>query len=124
MNSHRKVTLLSLLSVGTIIGCVMLPLLAERVGRRATMGIYFALMAIFIVIGFGYVYYLTANALLWFFVCLFFLGLGGAKRGGSGSTWRLDPSRLEISSVQSFGPRPRAAPHTDRITTSVSVTVK
>jgi MFS family permease len=68
-----------LLSVGTIIGCVMLPVLAERVGRRATMAIYFALMAIFIVIGFGYVYYLAANALLWFFVCLFFLGLGGAN---------------------------------------------
>jgi MFS family permease len=68
-----------LLAVGTIIGCVMLPLLAERVGRRATMAIYFALMAIFIVIGFGYVYYLAVNALLWFFVCLFFLGLGGAN---------------------------------------------
>ena len=68
-----------LLSVGTIIGCVMLPVMAERVGRRATMAIYFALMAIFIVIGFGYVYYLAANALVWFFVCLFFLGLGGAN---------------------------------------------
>ncbi|HJQ27121.1 MAG TPA: MFS transporter [Blastocatellia bacterium] len=68
-----------LLSVGTIIGCLMLPVLAERLGRRATMAIYFALMAIFIALGFGYVYYLAANALWGFFVCLFFLGLGGAN---------------------------------------------
>jgi nitrate/nitrite transporter NarK len=29
--------------------------------------------------GFGYVFYLGANALRWFLVCLFFLGIGGAN---------------------------------------------
>ena len=68
-----------LLSVGTILGCVLLPILAEKFGRRLTMGFYFSLMFLFIALGFGYVFYLEAGALFWFFVCLFFLGLGGAN---------------------------------------------
>ncbi|MDR1989558.1 MAG: MFS transporter [Acidobacteriaceae bacterium] len=67
------------LSVGTILGCLALPLLAERAGRRATLGIFFLLMFFSIAIGFGYVFYLSTNALAWFFVVLFFLGLGGAN---------------------------------------------
>jgi len=42
-----------LLSVGTIIGCIVLPILAERFGRRLTLAIYFALMFVFISLGFG-----------------------------------------------------------------------
>jgi MFS family permease len=68
-----------LLSAGTIIGCVALPVLAERLGRRATLAIYFAMMAVFIALGFGYVFYLSSGALMWFMVCLFFLGIGGAN---------------------------------------------
>ena len=68
-----------LLAAGTIIGCIPLPILAERFGRRMTLGIYFALMFLFIALGFGYVFYLTHGALLWFMVCLFFLGIGGAN---------------------------------------------
>jgi MFS family permease len=68
-----------LLSVGTILGCLVLPILAERLGRRRTLGIYFLLMFIFILLAFGYVFYLQAGALEWFMVCLFFLGLGGAN---------------------------------------------
>lgn len=68
-----------LLSVGTIIGCVVLPILAERFGRRLTLAIYFALMFVFISLGFGYVFYLAEGALFWFMICLFFLGLGGAN---------------------------------------------
>jgi MFS family permease len=68
-----------LLAFGTIIGCLMLPWLAERFGRRLTLGCYFALMAIFIWLGFGYVFYLRAHALTGFMACLFFLGLGGAN---------------------------------------------
>jgi MFS family permease len=67
------------LSAGTIIGCLLLPLLAEKFGRRITLAIYFALMAIFISVGFGYVFYLNQNALVWFMVCLFWLGVGGAN---------------------------------------------
>jgi len=67
------------LSVGTILGCIVLPPLAERFGRRLTLGGYFFLMFLSIAIGFGYVFYLPGNALPLFFVVLFFLGLGGAN---------------------------------------------
>ncbi|HYL78331.1 MAG TPA: MFS transporter [Bryobacteraceae bacterium] len=68
-----------LLSIGTILGCLMLPSLAAKFGRRGALGFYFVLMLLFIALGFGYVFYLGANALVWFFVCLFFLGVGGAN---------------------------------------------
>ena len=68
-----------LLSVGTIIGCIVLPMLAERFGRRLTLAIYFALMFVFISLGFGYVFYLQEGSLFWFMICLFFLGIGGAN---------------------------------------------
>lgn len=68
-----------LLSAGTILGCLILAPIAERIGRRATLALYFALMFAAIAAGFGYVFYLDASALLWFFVCLFFLGVGGAN---------------------------------------------
>ncbi|HSB11704.1 MAG TPA: MFS transporter [Blastocatellia bacterium] len=68
-----------ILSAGTIAGCLVLPGLAEKFGRRATLAIYFALMAVFIALGFGYVFYLSERALLWFMICLFFLGIGGAN---------------------------------------------
>jgi len=68
-----------LLSVGTILGCLVLPPLAEKLGRRATLGIYFLLMFVFITLGFGYIFYLQDGALFWFLGCLFFLGVGGAN---------------------------------------------
>jgi MFS family permease len=68
-----------LLSVGTILGCLLTPWLMERLGRRGTLGVFFALMAIFITLGFGYSFYLSQNALPWFMSCLFFLGIGGAS---------------------------------------------
>ncbi len=68
-----------LLSVGTILGCIALPLLAERWGRRVTLGFYFLLMFVCISLGFGYLFYLTQGALKWFMVCLFFLGFGGGN---------------------------------------------
>jgi MFS family permease len=68
-----------LLAAGTIIGCIPLPILAERLGRRVTLGVYFGLMFLTISLGFGYVFYLTEHALLWFMFCLFFLGVGGAN---------------------------------------------
>jgi MFS family permease len=68
-----------LLSIGTILGCVVLPLVAERWGRRLTMGFYFALMGVSIAISFGYVFYMTPHALPWFFAMVFLLGLGGAN---------------------------------------------
>ncbi len=66
------------LSVGTILGCLVLPPLAESFGRRLTLGFYFAVMFVSIAVGFGYVFYLP-NALKPFFAVLFFLGVGGAN---------------------------------------------
>ncbi len=68
-----------LLSVGTILGCLAMPWLANRLGRRGALAIYFALMAGFIAFGFGYAFYLSHGALPWFLISLFFLGIGGAN---------------------------------------------
>jgi MFS family permease len=57
----------------------MLPSLAARFGRRGALAFYFVLMFTFVGLGFGYVFYLGTNALPWFFICLFFLGIGGAN---------------------------------------------
>jgi MFS family permease len=68
-----------LVAFATIIGCLAMPRLAEKLGRRGALAFYFAVMAVFIALTFGKVFYLGAAALPWFFVCLFFLGLGGAN---------------------------------------------
>jgi MFS family permease len=68
-----------LLSVATILGGIVLPYIAERIGRRATLAAYFACMMASIALGFGYVFYLAQQALSLFLVSLFFLGLGGAN---------------------------------------------
>jgi MFS family permease len=68
-----------LLSAGTIAGCVALPPIADALGRRVTLGIYFAIMFLSIAIGFGYLFYLAQHALAWFLASLFVLGVGGAN---------------------------------------------
>jgi MFS family permease len=68
-----------LVAFATILGCLAMPWLAERLGRRGALAAYFTLMMIFIVLTFANVFYLGPTALPWFFVCLFFLGLGGAN---------------------------------------------
>jgi len=68
-----------LVSFATILGCLAMPWLAEKFGRRGALGFYFALMLAFIALTFGKVFYLGAEALPWFFACLFFLGFGGAN---------------------------------------------
>jgi MFS family permease len=68
-----------LVSFATILGCLAMPWLAEKLGRRGALGFFFALMSAFIALTFGKVFYLGASALAWFFVCLFFLGFGGAN---------------------------------------------
>jgi len=68
-----------IVALGTILGCAALPLLAERYGRRKTLGMYFALMFLTISIGFGYTFYLEQNALLWFILILFFQGIAGGN---------------------------------------------
>ena len=67
------------LSIGTILGCIAAPFIAERLGRRRAMAFFFATMGISIVVTFGYVFYLPASAFNWLFVCILFLGIGGAN---------------------------------------------
>jgi nitrate/nitrite transporter NarK len=68
-----------LLASGTIIGCLCMPLLANRIGRRGALAFYFALMTISISSAFGYAFYLPHHALQVFLPCLFFVGLGGGN---------------------------------------------
>jgi MFS family permease len=67
------------LAIGTILGCVFVPVIAERIGRRPGMALFFAILGVSVVVAFGYVFYLGASALYWFFICIFFLGVGGAN---------------------------------------------
>jgi len=69
----------AILSVGTILGALSVPFIADRLGRRVNQAIFYSLMLVVIVVTFGYVFYLQTDALKWFFVCLFFLGIGGAN---------------------------------------------
>jgi MFS family permease len=68
-----------LVAFATILGCLLMPWLAERLGRRGALAFYFTLMLIFIALTFGKVFYMGPAALPRFFVCLFFLGVGGAN---------------------------------------------
>ena len=68
-----------LLSAGTILGCLLLGVLADPLGRRGSLAFYFALMFGSIALAFGHSFYLPDHALEWFMVCLFFLGVGGAN---------------------------------------------
>ena len=67
-----------LLSIGTILGCLILPVVAERVGRRKTAAIYFAGMAVSIAGSFGWAFYLP-NGLAPFIAWLFVLGFFGGN---------------------------------------------
>jgi MFS family permease len=70
-----------ILSIGTILGAIISSDLGEWWGRRAALGFFYALMLIFIVGGFGYIYYLPpeSNPLTLFMISTFFLGVGGAS---------------------------------------------
>lgn len=68
-----------LVAFATILGCLLMPWLAERLGRRAALAFYFVVMLVFIALAFGKVFYLAQSALPLFFPCVFFLGLGGAN---------------------------------------------
>ncbi len=68
----------TVLSIGTILGCLALPVLAERIGRRATLAFYFAIMLVTIPLAFGWAFYLT-KGLVPFVALLFVLGFGGGN---------------------------------------------
>jgi len=68
----------AILSIGTILGCLMAPKLAERLGRKKTLAIYFVGMSLCIWLSFGWAFYLD-NGLKTFIACLFFLGFFGGN---------------------------------------------
>src|ERR1700730_11603851 len=69
-----------LLSVGTILGCIAAPWLAERLGRRPTLALYYLGMMVTIALAFGWAFYLpTGSALPTFMAVLFFLGVFGGN---------------------------------------------
>jgi len=68
----------AILSIGTILGCLMAPILAERLGRKITLAIYFLGMSAYIWLSFGWAFYLE-NGLTTFLGCLFFLGFFGGN---------------------------------------------
>ncbi|WP_322060774.1 MFS transporter [Paraburkholderia sp. J63] len=67
-----------ILSIGTILGCLALPPMAERIGRKWTLAVYFAGMAVTIAASFGWAYYLE-NGLVPFIAILFVLGFFGGN---------------------------------------------
>ena len=69
---------MGLLSLGTILGCLVVPPMAERFGRKLTLAIYFVGMAICIVLSFGWAFYLPLG-LKPFITVLFFLGFFGGN---------------------------------------------
>jgi MFS family permease len=68
----------AILSIGTILGCLMAPKLAEHLGRKKTLAMYFVGMCLFIWLSFGWAFYLD-NGLNTFITCLFFLGFFGGN---------------------------------------------
>lgn len=67
-----------LLSIGTVIGCLLAPVLAERLGRRWALSVYFLGMAICIWLSFGWAFYVP-DGLNLFIGSLFFLGFFGGN---------------------------------------------
>ncbi len=53
-----------LLSIGTILGCIAAPWLAERVGRRPTLALYYLGMMVAIATAFGWAFYLPVGTAL------------------------------------------------------------
>ena len=68
----------AVLSIGTILGCLCLPMLAERWGRRPTLALYFVGMMVTIPLAFGWAFY-SPDGLVPFIVILFFMGLAGGN---------------------------------------------
>jgi len=67
-----------LLSIGTVLGCLAAPPLAERLGRRGALAFFFLGMAVCIWLSFGWAFYVPGGLGL-FIGSLFFLGFFGGN---------------------------------------------
>lgn len=66
------------LSIGTILGCLALPPIAERIGRKRTLAAYFVGMMVTIPLAFAWAFYLE-NGLVPFVIVLFVMGFAGGN---------------------------------------------
>ncbi|MFI5231196.1 MAG: MFS transporter [Gemmatimonadales bacterium] len=66
------------LSIGTILGCLALPPIAERIGRKRTLAAYFTGMMVTIPLAFAGAYYLE-QGLVPFVIVLFVMGFAGGN---------------------------------------------
>jgi MFS family permease len=69
----------ALLGVATVLGALIVPFIADWLGRRATLAIFYVVMMFAIWLAFAHVFYMQQNAIAWFLVCSALLGLGGAN---------------------------------------------
>jgi MFS family permease len=69
----------ALLGMTTVLGALIVPFLADWLGRRATLAIFYVIMMFAIWLAFAHVFYMQQNAIAWFLVCSVLLGLGGAN---------------------------------------------
>jgi MFS family permease len=68
------------LAIGTVIGCLCAPILAERYGRRVAMGLFMSLLTVTTAVSFGWAFFVMGpNALPIFFAMTLLLGLAGAN---------------------------------------------
>jgi len=78
-HATRTVSVASgILALGTILGCLLVPPLAERFGRKSTLALYFVGMGATIILSFGWAFYLP-HGLYAFIAVLFFLGFFGGN---------------------------------------------
>jgi MFS family permease len=66
-----------LLAFGTIGACLLMPVLAEKLGRRGALGVFYVTMGVAISSAFGFAFHRPAPALPLFIGWLFFVGAGG-----------------------------------------------
>jgi len=69
----------ALLGVATVLGALIVPFIADWLGRRATLAVFYVVMMSAIWLAFAHVFYMQQNAIAWFLVCSALLGLGGAN---------------------------------------------
>jgi len=69
----------ALLGVTTVLGALIVPFIADWLGRRATLAIFYVVMMVAIWLAFAHVFYMQQNAIAWFLVCSALLGLGGTN---------------------------------------------
>lgn len=69
----------ALLGTATVLGALIVPWFAEKLGRRGTLALFYSVMLGSIWLAFGYVFYAQSNAVPWFMLCACLLGLGGAN---------------------------------------------